>query len=152
MSTNEEPQTLLEKAMSNDATSAAILWAYISRGEVADSVALAWLRHVAPRIVTDVVNCQEEHSSRRADAALKAVGLSGRIQRTRWIEGFAAFVEEHAPDMTHESAAQVAPMMEMDPINPAAPYDPAKAKRVIQRVRAPLRKRTRKKLRVPPKE
>lgn len=145
MLTNEE---LLERATNNDATSAAILWVRISRGEIADAVSLAWLRHVAEVVVDEVVNCQEEHSSRRTDGALRAVSLSGRIKRTRWLEEFAAYVEELAPDMTHKSAAQVVPMVEENPLDPTAPYDPDKAERVIQRKRAELRK----KLQVPPEE
>lgn len=148
MLTDEEQQSLLAKATGNDPTSAAILWTLILREEIADSVALAWLRHVAARIVTNVVNCEEEHSSRRADGALRAVGLSGRVNRTRWLEQFAEFIEEHDPSWTNKAAAQAVPLVEEDPLDPTTPYDPNNAERVIQRTRAEIRK----KLRVPPKE
>lgn len=146
-------QTLLEKAMGgNDATAAATLWAYISRGEVSDAVALAWVRHVATRVVTDVVCSKEARKARRADAALKAVGLFGRVNRTRWLEEFAVSIETDDPSFTHKLAAQVAPLLEGDPIDPKAPYDVGKAERIIQRKRADVRKGARKKLQVPPKE
>lgn len=160
LSNTDEEKELFKKASGNDPTSAAVLWTRLAEGSVSNETALAWLRHIAPRIVDDVVNFQGDHASRRTDAALRAIGLSGKKRRIQWLEEAAEMIESSVPELTDKEAAQLIGMIETDPLNPSGPFDADKAEGQVRRARQAIHKRqgtrrrrgTRKKSQVPPKE
>lgn len=69
---------VFEMAEKGDAVAAAELWRLIAAGKVPERVALAWLMNVATQVEIKVLDA-DLLPNRRADAALKAIGLEGRL-------------------------------------------------------------------------
>lgn len=69
---------VFELAEKGDAVAAAELWRLIGAGKVPERVALAWLMNVATQVEIKVLDA-DLPPNRRADAALKAIGLEGRL-------------------------------------------------------------------------
>jgi hypothetical protein len=72
----------LKAAMQGDATAAADLWRAIDSGHAADDDAIAWARNVAGQIVAKVLDAPLE-ANRRREAAYRAIGFEGRIDKQR---------------------------------------------------------------------
>lgn len=73
----------LQAAIGGDTTAAAEMWRRIAASQADDTEALAWARHVAARVTSEVINADIDSSNRRAEAALKAIGFCGRIDKNR---------------------------------------------------------------------
>lgn len=85
-------QKLFNEATTGDATSAANIWKKIASGHASDELTLAWARHVAASVVEKVIENREDNANRRAEKALPAIGLAGRIDHLRDLK---AAIEHH---------------------------------------------------------
>ncbi len=73
----------LDGAIGGDATAAAEMWRAIADGRASPAEAATWAQYVAKRVVGKVIDADLVSSNRRADAALKAIGFYGPIDRDR---------------------------------------------------------------------
>jgi len=72
------PDELLARARAGNAAAAADLWLLIASGKAPQDVALAWLADVAGQVAAKVLN-PATPCNRRPNAALKAIGIEGRL-------------------------------------------------------------------------
>ena len=79
----DEISHTLRDALAGDATAAADMWQAIARGTAAPTDALLWARFVAGQVVEKVIDAELDSANRRAEAALKAIGFYGRIDKDR---------------------------------------------------------------------
>jgi hypothetical protein len=107
---SDNSQTL-QAALGNDSTAAAAMWRAIADGQASASEILTWATHVAGRIKKEVldVNFVKEggHSSRRADAAHRAIGLYGKIDRDRQLRADIALFYKGESKLSRIEVAEV---------------------------------------------
>jgi len=84
---------LLSKALAGDSTAAADLWRLIAAGEASADDVLAWARDVARQVQAKILDADIE-ANRRPDAALKAIGLEGRIDKHRRVRDVLDVLEQ----------------------------------------------------------
>ena len=65
-----------------DTSEAARIWSEIADGTASVPDTLMWAKHVATKVVKQVVSA-DTFANRRAEAALKAIGFSGQIDKFR---------------------------------------------------------------------
>jgi len=119
-------QELLRAAEAGDNVAAARLWILIARGRCDEGVTLAWARNVAQHIEAKVLEADLQ-ANRRPDAALKAIGLEGRMD---WL---GAVLTEYGEDWTPSALAEVLPLVEE--LGPYEGKDPKQLERAIRHKR-----------------
>lgn len=110
MMENEVSHTLRD-ALGGDATATADMWRAIARGSAAPADALLWVRFVAGQVVEKVIEGNLDSANRRAEAALKAIGFYGRIDRDRQLRADLALFE--GPETAKFSRAEIAKTIQL---------------------------------------
>lgn len=78
--------------MRGDTSAAADVWRAIAEGRASPAESMLWVQHIAKRVTEKVIEADLESANRRAEAALKAIGFYGRIDKDRQLrEELASF-------------------------------------------------------------
>jgi hypothetical protein len=110
MMENEVSQTLSD-ALGGDATAAAEMWRAIARGGASPIDTQLWAHFVAGQVVDKVIDADLDSANRRAEAALKAIGFYGRIDRDRQLRADLALFE--GSEIAKLSRAEIAKTIQL---------------------------------------